>query len=103
MPEIDREKVKYNELIDKYDELRRYNLNLFINRAYDWNALFLRVIGLDKEKRQLEQENEMLKKNVEYYKKQAEQTIEEQLECFISDNLSDFNKQFPTIREDEEE
>lgn len=80
---------------EKYGELRRYDLKLFINRAYDWNELFLRVIKLEDAKYKLEQENKMLKESIEYYKKQAEQTIEEKLELYVSDNLSEFNKKFP--------
>lgn len=88
---------KYKILLDKYDKLRRCDLRSIIDRAFDWNTLFLRVQILESEKRTLEKENKMLKEEIDIRKKRAEQTIKEQLEEFISENLKYFNSEFPKI------
>lgn len=90
---------KYKILLDKYDKLRRCDLSSIIDRALDWNTLFLRVQILESEKRTLEKENKMLKEEIDIRKKRAEQTIKEQLENFISENLKHFNLEFPPIKE----
>lgn len=90
---------KYKLLLDKYDELRRLDLRSIIDRAFDWNTLFLKVQILEGEKRKLEKENEVLKEEIDFRKKQAEQSIKEKLEIFISENLKHFNSEFPPIKE----
>ena len=89
---------KYKLLLDKYDKLRRCDLRSIIDQAFDWNTLFLRVQILESENRKLEKENEMLKEEIDIRKKQAEQSIKEQLENFISENLKCFNSEFPPIK-----